>query len=118
MVQEDKEGVKKTKGLPDLSNVSLATGIYTSAVGCFLSYLILSCLVLHSPFACLYPFERLFLTSAGDCCRLWEVASESAFAFILLGLWDHTLLAVGELPFPWCVVLWTDNLLPFETLML
>ena len=90
---------KKPKGLPDPSNVSLATGIYMSAVRCLvsgiiLSYLVFSWLALHSPILCLYPFEPLFLTSIRDCCRLWELGSKSAFAFILLGFWDRTVLAL------------------------
>ena len=49
--------------------------------------------------------KPLFLTSVHNHCRLWELGIESAVAFILLGSWDHTFLAVGELPFPYCVVL-------------
>ena len=39
------KGLKKER-LPDPSNVSLATGIYLSAVRCLVPYLVLSCLVL------------------------------------------------------------------------
>ena len=105
MAREDKERVKIPKGAPDLSNVSLVAGIYISAVGCLVSYLILFCLFLHSPIFCHYYLGPLFLTSGCNCYQLWELGIESTLAFILLAFWDCTLLAVGELPFPFCVVL-------------
>ena len=82
-----------------------------------LSCLVLSWLVLRSPVLCLYPFEPRFLTYIWVCCRLWELGNKSAFALILLGFWDRTLLAVCELPFPCCMRLWTDPLLLIETLI-
>ena len=48
--------MKKTKGLPDLSNVSLATSIYMRVVGCLVSDLILSCFILAS-LAFSYPLS-------------------------------------------------------------
>ena len=101
-------GKKKPKGLPDPSNVSLAAGIYMSVMRCLVSYLILSylvfsCMVLHSSTLCLYPLEPLFLTFIRDCSRLWDLGSESTLAFILLGFSDRTLSTVGELSFPCCV---------------
>ena len=47
------------KGLPDLSNVSLATGIYMGAVSCLVSDLILSCLILAG-IAFSYPLSLPF----------------------------------------------------------
>ena len=52
-------GKKKTKGLPDLSNVSLATGIYLSVVRCLVFDLILSCLIL-ARLAFSYPLSLPF----------------------------------------------------------
>ena len=105
MARHDKGRVKSPKGLPNLSNVSLMAGIYMSVVGCLVSYLILFCLVLHSPIFCHYYLGPLFLTSICNCCQLWELGIESTFAFILLEFWERTLLAFGELPFPFCMVL-------------
>ena len=68
-----------------------------SDVGCLVFDLILSRLILAGlafSYLVSLPFELPFLTSIHNCYRLWELGSESAFAFILLGFWDRTLLAL------------------------
>ena len=74
---------------------------------CFWLFGILSYLILYGialSYLLSLHLEPPFPTSVRDCYGLWQLGIKSAFIFIVLWVWDRTLLAVGELPFPFCDV--------------